>query len=133
MNAAAISRQRSINTGKNKVQGHHGQSQKANIPRSKAASTASISDCAVEHVVPQMEIVNRLMDLPVITEAAVMETLSRYLRVVLVTNEEHTKLNASGLRSSMPHDWDEEDVFARYKAVGIEISEEASASKSPAN
>ena len=104
----------------NKTLGLHGQSQKAKIPRSKAAQGRPLHECAVEHVVPQMAIVNRLMDMEPLTEQRVVELLKRLFTVMLVTHEEHGRLNASGLRSTMPDDWDGEDVFSRYRAVGID-------------
>lgn len=104
----------------NKVMGLHGQSQKHRIPRSKAAVGLSLRDCEVEHAVPQMEIVNWLMELDPVTIAQVEDILTRYFRVLLVTKAEHDRLNASGLRSKMPDDWDRMDVYARYKRVGIE-------------
>ena len=104
----------------NKTLGMHGQSQKKNLPRSKAALTAQLKDCDVEHAVPQMEIVNMLMDMESISTTKVEALLKKYFRVLLVTKEEHSLLNASGLRSSMPKDWDRVDPWARYHAVGIE-------------
>lgn len=106
----------------NKTMRLHGQSQKNNIPRSKAAIGKELCDCDVEHVVPQMEIVNMLMNLPSLENHKVEALLKKYFRVLLVTKEEHQKLNSSGLRSKMPLGWDGEDVWARYKAVGIEYS-----------
>jgi len=104
----------------NKTLGLSGISQKKNIPRSKCAVGKRVSECDVEHVVPQMEIVNMLMDMEPKIAKDVENVLKKYLRVLLVTKEEHAKLNSSGLRSKMPKDWDNNDVWARYRAVGIE-------------
>ncbi len=104
----------------NKTLGQHGQSQKANLPRSKAAIGRQLSDLIVEHVVPQMEIVKMLMDMEPLEKKDVEMILTKYFRVILVTKDEHSKLNASGLRSKMPNDWDGKDVWARYKAVDID-------------
>lgn len=79
-----------------------------------------LKNCDVEHVVPQMEIVNMLMDMSALNKAEVEKILKKYFRVLLVTKEEHKRLNASGLGSKMPVDWDGEDVWARYRTVGIE-------------
>jgi len=68
-----------------------------------------------------MAIVNRLMDMEPLTEESVTDLLTRWFTVVVVTREEHARLNASGLRSTMPPDWDGSDVFARYRGVGIEL------------
>jgi len=94
--------------------------QKARIPRSKAALNLPLSECVVEHVVPKMAIVNRLMDMEPLTTTAIKELLTNRFMLMLVTREEHARLNASGLRSIMPADSDGSDIFARYAAVGIE-------------
>jgi hypothetical protein len=106
----------------NKTLGLHGQSQKSRIPRSKAALNLPLSKCVVEHVVPQMVIVNRLMDMEPLTVESITEFLTSAYTVMLVTLDEHARLNTSGLRSVMPHDWDGRDNLARYAAVGIEVS-----------
>ncbi|WP_104001694.1 hypothetical protein [Marinobacterium lutimaris] len=105
----------------NKTMRLHGQFQKKNIPRSKAAVGMELINCDVEHVVPQMEIVNMLMDMNPLSKQEVESVLKNYFRVLLVTKEEHQRLNASGLRSKMPSNWDRKDVWARYNAVGIEV------------
>ena len=104
----------------NKTLGLHGQSQKKNIPRSKAAIGKDTRECEVEHVIPQMYIVNMLMDMSTINKDKIRNILEKYFHVLLVTKEEHRRLNASGLRSKMPDDWDGENIWARYDAVGIE-------------
>ena len=93
--------------------------QKARIPRSKAALNLPLPECVVEHVVPKMAIVNRLMDMEPLTATAITELLTSRFMVMLVTREEHARLNASGLRSQMPREWDGSDIFARYATVGI--------------
>ena len=103
-----------------KTMGLHGQAMKAKIPRSKAALGLPLHECVVEHAVPQMAIVNWLMDLDPLTSEGVVDLLKRYFTVMLVTQEEHARLNASGLRSTMPSDWDSTNVYARYEFVGIE-------------
>src|SRR2546421_6726168 len=85
----------------NKILGHHGQAHKTRIPRSKAALNKPDSECMVEHVMPQMEIVNRLMDMRPLTEAGVIKLLTNCLKVVVVTRDEHALLNSSKLRSTM--------------------------------
>ena len=104
----------------NKTLRQHPQIHRKEIPRSKEAVGRDLSECTVEHVVPQMVIVNKLMDMSPLTKDKVGALLKKYFRVLLVTKDEHVRLNASGLRSTMPNDWDEEDVWARYRAVGIE-------------
>ena len=103
----------------NKELGLHGISQKHNVRRSKAAKDKLINECDVEHAVPLMWIVNELMKMNLPTKIRVRNLLRKYFRVLLVTKEEHRKLNASGFRSTMPQDWDRRDPWARYTAVGI--------------
>jgi len=106
----------------NKVLKQHGQVHKANIPRSIAASAADPSECIVEHAVPQMEIVNKLIEMEnPLTQQKIIKLLERLFTVALVTKEEHIKLNSSGLRSTMPTGWDGIDPFARYATLGIKI------------
>lgn len=102
-----------------KTLGFHGQIEKQNIPRSKAARGKKKTECQVEHVIPQMMIVNMLMDMKKLSKPAAKSVLEKYFHVLLVTNEEHSRLNSSGLRSSMPDGWDEKNIWARYEAVGI--------------
>ena len=104
----------------NKTLRQHPQIHRTEIPRSKEAVGRDLRECNVEHVVPQMLIVNWLMDMPPLTKDKVGALLKKYFRVLLITKDEHARLNASGLRSKMPENWDEEDVWARYRAVGIE-------------
>ncbi len=107
----------------NKTLGLSGVSQKKNMPRSKKALKKDLSECDIEHVVPMMVIVNMLMDMKSITKTKVENRLKKYLHVLLVTKEEHRKLNSSGLRYKMPDDWDGKNVWARHERVGVERSQ----------
>lgn len=80
----------------NKILGHHAQAHKARIRRSKADLNRPDSECMVEHVMPQMEIVNHLMDMRPLTKAGVIELLTNCLRVMVVTRDEHALLNSRG-------------------------------------
>ena len=91
------------------------------MPRSKAALNIPLSECRVEHTVPFTVIATRLMDIKHLTAKAVIKALKKWYSVMLVTKEEDLRLLKSGLRSKMPKNWDEKDVFARYKAVGIKL------------
>ena len=53
----------------------------------------------------------------------VREILQKYFHVLLVTKAEDKRLVAVGLRSTMPIDWDGENVWARYEVVGIELAD----------
>jgi hypothetical protein len=97
-------------------------SKKNQIPRSKAAQKRHKSECVVEHVVPMMVIVNRLMEMRPLTKPAVIKLLKSFYHVRLVTHEEHKRLTKLKLRYTMPSDWDGSDIFARYAAAGIKVA-----------
>ncbi|MCH9853263.1 MAG: hypothetical protein K0U45_07135 [Alphaproteobacteria bacterium] len=105
----------------NKTMGLHGQSQKKNMIRSKKAVGLSTTECIVEHVVPQMVIVNKLMELRELEVNIVEKILRDWYRVCLITKEEDSLLRSNGLRSVMPDGWDGKNVWARYEKVGIEL------------
>lgn len=106
----------------NKTLGLHSQAHKKKIKPSVAAAPLSLSECVVEHAVPQMVLVNLLMALEPLTPEAVTDLLTRCFQVTLVTKAEHAKLNSCGLRSTMPKGWDGVDVFARYTAACIQFT-----------
>lgn len=74
-----------------------------------------------EHIVPKKVIVNSLMNEVGRTPERIYDFLERFCIGVVVTKDEDTALNSAGLRSKMPEDWDGEDPWARYKAVGIQV------------
>ena len=95
----------------NKTMGLHGQSQKKNIPRSRDTSTLPLSECIVEHVVPQMVIVNMLMDLDSLKNQRIEKILRKYFRVFLVSKNEDALLRKNRLGSTMPDDWDGQNIY----------------------
>jgi len=104
------------------ILGLHSLSQKARIPRSKAAMKKPLGECVVEHVIPQQVIVNRLMDMKPLTKPAVSKLLKSWYHVRLVTRTEHQRLTKLKLRYTMPPDWNGADIFARYAAAGIKVN-----------
>ncbi len=76
-----------------------------------------------------MHLVNAMMDMAPVTTPGVKQLLQDYFAVMLITKEEHEKLNASGMRATMPDDWDKKDVLARYRKLGIEPAEPSPHSK----
>lgn len=71
-----------------------------------------------------------LLELSAPTEEDVRHVLDLCVGVV-VTVEEDRALNAAGMRSRMPEGWDRRDVFARYRAVGIEVVDTLSVTAVP--
>jgi hypothetical protein len=54
------------------------------------------------------------------TEQEVQALLSQYNRICYVWHEENEKLDAAGLKSTVPPSSAEDDIYARYREVGVE-------------
>ncbi len=77
-----------------------------------------------DHIVPKKLVKEMLLGLDHPTETSVRDILGRFGEVCVITLEEDAKLNAAGLNNEMPSDWtNDKDVFARYKSIGIEWTE----------
>jgi len=72
------------------------------------------------------------MALEPLTEEAVTQLLQGLFCVMLVTKEEHSRLNANGVRYTMPKEWNGQDLYARYRMWGIEPVLEEEAASEPA-
>ena len=99
---------------------------KHKLKKTKAASKTKIENTEVEHAVPAQVIVDMLMSLKKFETNNVEKILKKYWRVILVTKNEHRKLNNKKLkiRSSMPKDWKKKynmDPMARYKLAKIKF------------
>ena len=74
-----------------------------------------------EHVVPKTKYIQgpceELAKTGKLTESIIESKLDAYWKLATVTKAEDQKLDML----SMPEDWDGQDVFARYKDVGIEL------------
>lgn len=94
---------------------HLGQRQKKGFRPSIAASKKPLTECDVEHAVPMMVLVNKLMNKRPLTKKYIFDTLTKYYRVVVVTKEEHQRLNGSGLTSKMPNNWNRGRWAEKYR------------------
>jgi hypothetical protein len=74
----------------------------------------------MDHAVP-IDAIREMLDRSDLSRDAVERILRKYLVVYYISREEHARLSGMGLRSSMPPDWDGEDVQARYRAIGIRL------------
>lgn len=74
-----------------------------------------------EHVVPKSIYIQKPCEDAarnnIITAEFIENILNKYWVIATITKEEDKKL----LMCSMPNDWDGCDIFARYKAAGIEL------------
>ena len=73
----------------------------------------------IEHSVPQKIVSNKIRSANSAEE--IFNLLTRYTMPIVVLKTEDVKLEEAGLKSDMPSDWDGENHFARYDAVGIEM------------
>lgn len=73
-----------------------------------------------EHVVPRRVMITLLLDDVDVDESRIRSILQLCVGAV-ITKAEDQGLNAAGYRSRMPDGWDGHDVFARYRAAGIEL------------
>jgi len=74
-----------------------------------------------EHLIPLKIVVQDFIcTLPRSASAETYEqTILKYAAVAIITREEDKKFGIAGLNSAMPSGWDKEDVFARYRKVGL--------------
>ncbi len=82
------------------------------------------------HSVSRRLLITMLPEVSAPTEENVRRVLDLCVGVV-VTAEEDRALNAAGMRSRMPEGWDGRDVFARYRAVRIEVVDTLSVTAGP--
>lgn len=75
-----------------------------------------------EHSIPRNIIEKEILNLKEKNSQSIFEILDRKAYSVIITADEDRKLQEKGLVKRMPEDCrDASDVFARYKATGIEI------------
>ena len=72
-----------------------------------------------EHVVP----VNVVLDILLRNASATIDDMEGLIRrfsvVAIITREEEAIVSKGGLKNKMPEHWDGNDVWARYKQVGL--------------
>lgn len=78
----------------------------------------------VDHAVPIGVMADLLFDSAIgpaseLSLAGIRAHLERWYRLGLLSHAENGRLNAAGLASRMPLNWDRVDPFARYRAAGI--------------
>ena len=74
-----------------------------------------------EHVVPKKHIIDLLMKVSKPSEDYIFALMTKHCIGAVVTLDEDKRLTDLGYRSSMPENWNGEDVWARYKEARIEI------------
>ncbi|MGV8899389.1 MAG: hypothetical protein ACOH2B_09150 [Burkholderiaceae bacterium] len=74
----------------------------------------------IDHAVPLKVVVDELLKRKKWAKNKLLVFLEEWLARVEITRDEHrVDLEKLGLGCAMPEDWDNIDVFARYRAAGI--------------
>jgi hypothetical protein len=73
-----------------------------------------------EHAIPRSLIAKRIVD-ENMDEEAIVDFLRKFCRAVIIEKGEDDQLNEAKLRKTMPvgWNWDPNDVYARYRKVGL--------------
>ncbi|MWJ26727.1 hypothetical protein GPM19_00645 [Halomonas sp. ZH2S] len=74
-----------------------------------------------EHIVPKKILINSIINDIENSPQKIYGFLQRFCVGVVVTRDEDFLLNAAGLRSKMPENWDGRDPWARYSEVEIRV------------
>jgi hypothetical protein len=91
--------------------------------RSKYSLRDKSTKLIVDHAVPVSVMVNTLFQPGAdLSREGISTYLIRRYHLGLLSHEENSRLDAAGLNSAMPVDWDGEDAFERYHFVGIEAA-----------
>jgi hypothetical protein len=88
-----------------------------------AAVARSSKDVPVvaDHAVPLSLLLDEVYKKRIVETTALVELVSLYSVMALVTREEDSLLRKRGLAKRMPEDWDGKDALARYRAAGISL------------
>lgn len=86
-----------------------------------AAKLPSDKSKVYDHAIPLASWLPGLLHAGGLEATEVQAQLERCYHIRIITEDENRVLNAMGLRSRMPLDWDGIDVEARYRKAGIEL------------
>ena len=74
-----------------------------------------------EHVVPKKVLIEQLIDKQNLFPQEIYCFLEKFCIGAVITKKEDQKINDVGLRSKMPKTWNNEDPWARYDGLNINI------------
>lgn len=86
-----------------------------------AAGLPSDKGKVYDHAVPLACWLPELLLADGLEPATLEARLERHYHIRIITDGENQRLNAIGLRSRMPLDWDGVDIEARYRKAGIQL------------
>jgi hypothetical protein len=92
----------------------------------KSITSRKPSALAADHAVPVSVINGEVLRLNKPLTQAIVDVVTRFSRLVNITEDEHRALRDNGLTKSMPRGWtydasDDETLHARYRATDIAI------------
>lgn len=94
-----------------------------NIERSIAAKNATKKEVTLDHAIPTKVLIEKFLNLLTtknLTAEKIDELLHQFCVVMIITKEENSLLDVE-YKSSMPSNWNDVDIYARYTAVGIKF------------
>lgn len=99
-------------------------------PRKSVALKNHSGKITKEHVVPVKVIMEGLLSMELKQDCnesfqKIKDYLEKHVVIALITDTEDACLRRNKLQSSMPEDWDREDIFSRYIASGIILETDA--------
>jgi hypothetical protein len=84
-----------------------------------------------DHAIPVSRSLRKFEELKDSTFEEIINIVSKYTVMVLITQSEDKQLSNAGLVRSMPTDWDGIYVYARYKHIGINVKPNKSFKPTP--
>lgn len=82
---------------------------------------SDFSDLIYEHIVPKRKYIQgpceEMASQGRLDVCFSKNLIDKYYKIAIITSTEDAALN----RFRMPHDWDGEDIFSRYKLIGLEL------------
>jgi len=106
---------------------YRGNDNKKNVRYVSAAAVPHLAQkgpVVAEHLIPISVLLNSRLYAavdPVVETDALVHLAKQYANMALISVEEDALLRKHKLQSTMPANWDGADLFARYRAVGIEV------------
>lgn len=87
----------------------------------KLINSGQFSNLVYEHMVPKSKYIQKKCEHEAkkgcLTVEYIVDLLNRYWKIAVITKDENQHL----LVSSMPSDWDQENIFRRYNDIGLAL------------
>jgi len=106
---------------------YRGNDNKKNVRYVSSAAVPHLAQkgaVVAEHLIPISVLLNSRLYAavdPIVETDALVRLAKQYANMALISVDEDALLRKHKLQSKMPANWDGADLFARYRAVGIEV------------